>query len=304
MDLSGSIQGAGGIGGLLATSLDGTIALYCHDANGNVGQLIGTDGELLAHYEYSPFGEAIVSTGPLAKANPFRFSTKHWDDLTGLGYWGYRWYSPGLGRWLCRDPINEYTGVVLYLMVKNDPIDCIDILGLLADGYWMAMGTTSIEIGECGEFKWKVWFQIGPVSGAPKGGQVSQHIERTADIYDCKTGVKYHFSPTPKSPANFWEDLLVEKGSDNTWDEWHEPYRDEKRGTVVITGSATFMPGKKHQEGGIGLADGYWPAPEGITKSPYPTMTRTLTVTWDCCCDSKDRNTKLSPMPTVTPGPF
>jgi RHS repeat-associated protein len=39
--------------------------------------------------------------------NRFRFSTKAFDDATGFGYWGYRWYSPRLGRWLSRDPIGE-----------------------------------------------------------------------------------------------------------------------------------------------------------------------------------------------------
>jgi RHS repeat-associated protein len=111
LDLSGSLQGAGGIGGLLAASLDGTTALYCYDANGNVGQLVSTDGELLAHYEFSPFGETIVSTGPLAKSNPFRFSTKWFDNDTGLGYWGYRWYGPGMGRWINKDPLREKGGI-------------------------------------------------------------------------------------------------------------------------------------------------------------------------------------------------
>jgi RHS repeat-associated protein len=113
LDLSGSLQGAGGIGGLLAASLEGTNAIYCYDANGNLGQLVSPDGELLAHYEYSPFGETIVSTVSLAKANLFRFSTKHWDDLTGLGYWGYRYYHPDMGRWLSRDPIEEEGAALL-----------------------------------------------------------------------------------------------------------------------------------------------------------------------------------------------
>ena len=29
---------------------------------------------------------------------------------SGLGYWGYRYYSPRLGRWLNRDPIGEKGG--------------------------------------------------------------------------------------------------------------------------------------------------------------------------------------------------
>ena len=134
LDLSGTLQGAGGIGGLLAASLGGTTAFYCHDANGNVGQLTSADGDLFAHYEYSPFGETVVSIGPLAKANPFRFSTKHWDDATGLGYWGYRWYSPGMGRWISRDPIGETVdqALGLYCFINNNCLADVDLFGLLS----------------------------------------------------------------------------------------------------------------------------------------------------------------------------
>ena len=99
-DLSGSMQGAGTIGGLLWASLNGTNAFYCYDANGNVTELVGTNGALLATYEYEPFGNIIRSTGPAADDNPFRFSTKYHDDETGLVYYGFRYYDPVLGRWL------------------------------------------------------------------------------------------------------------------------------------------------------------------------------------------------------------
>ena len=54
-----------------------------------------------------PFGEVLRATGPMAKANPFRFSTKYQDDETDLLYYGYRYYSASTGRWLSRDPISE-----------------------------------------------------------------------------------------------------------------------------------------------------------------------------------------------------
>ena len=131
LDLSRSLQGAGGIGGLLAASLEGSTVAYCHDANGNVMQLANvTDGTLVAAYEYSPFGETVVSTGPLAKANPFRFSTKWFDNDTGLGYWGYRWYSPGMGRWVSRDPVGEVGGRHLYAIAHNEHVYSFDALGL------------------------------------------------------------------------------------------------------------------------------------------------------------------------------
>ena len=99
-DLSGSLQGAGGIGGLLCAALGGTTSvssvLYTYCANGNVSELVDTTGtNILAHYEYSPFGKAIVATGPLAEVNAIRFSTKYWDEETGEGSWGYTFLPPG-----------------------------------------------------------------------------------------------------------------------------------------------------------------------------------------------------------------
>jgi RHS repeat-associated protein len=41
----------------------------------------------------------------MAKANPFRFSTKYQDDETDLFYYGYRYYSASTGRWISRDPM-------------------------------------------------------------------------------------------------------------------------------------------------------------------------------------------------------
>src|ERR1700734_3770224 len=54
-----------------------------------------------------PFGELIRQSGPMAKLNPFRFSTKYDDDETDFLYYGYRYYNPSTGRWLSRDPIVE-----------------------------------------------------------------------------------------------------------------------------------------------------------------------------------------------------
>jgi len=80
------------------------------------------------YFPESPFGETIVATGPLAKENPFRFSTKYTDDESGLLYYGYRYYSPSLGRWLARDPVNAIM-LNLYGYVDNDPMDFVDTDG-------------------------------------------------------------------------------------------------------------------------------------------------------------------------------
>ena len=66
----------------------------------------------------------------MAKANPFRFSTKYQDDETDLVYYGYRYYNASTGRWLSRDPIGEKGGANLYGFVRNEPNSHYDIRGL------------------------------------------------------------------------------------------------------------------------------------------------------------------------------
>jgi len=144
LDLSGSLQGAGGIGGLLAAVFGGdpepVEGFYAYDANGNVSDVINTDsGAIVAHYEYSPFGECIVKTGAMADENPFRFSTKYWDDETGLGYWGYRYYAPSRGHWLSRDPIGEKGGMNILAFVNNQSFVKIDPLGQSASTWWVTV---------------------------------------------------------------------------------------------------------------------------------------------------------------------
>ena len=83
-------------------------------------------GASLHRSEYGPFGELLRAPGPVAKANPFRFSTKYQDDETDLLYYGYRYYNPSTGRWLSRDPINEDGGLNLYGFAGNNSVNYTD----------------------------------------------------------------------------------------------------------------------------------------------------------------------------------
>lgn len=135
LDLSASLQGAGGVGGLLAVtesegSNDSTY-MPSYDLNGNVMGYFDTSTEtLVAEYEYGPFGELIRATGSKKDEFNFRFSTKYQDAETGLLYYGFRYYDPVTGRWPSRDPIAENGGLNLYGMVGNNPVNFWDYLGL------------------------------------------------------------------------------------------------------------------------------------------------------------------------------
>ena len=115
LDLSATLQGAGGVGGLLAVYSplplgegEGGLALPCYDANGNITEYLSTNGTIAAHYEYSPFGEIVVQSGDLASTFTHRFSTKPWCPVAGLSEYLFRKYSPPMGRWLNRDPLGDH----------------------------------------------------------------------------------------------------------------------------------------------------------------------------------------------------
>ena len=71
-----------------------------------------------------------MAAGSHAYGNPFGFSTKYGDGETALAYYGYRYYAPGVGRWLNRDPIEEIGGLNLYAFGLNSAVGAVDLLGL------------------------------------------------------------------------------------------------------------------------------------------------------------------------------
>ena len=129
-DLFGSLQGAGGVGGLLCLAADGAIYVPCYDNNGNITRYLDTNGNTVASYAYDAFGRTVAATGPLADVFPHRFSTKYFDPETGLYYYGYRYYLPTLMRWLNRDPIEEKGGLNLYAFCDNNAVLKLDAIGL------------------------------------------------------------------------------------------------------------------------------------------------------------------------------
>jgi RHS repeat-associated protein len=95
------------------------------DEDGNLGQLVNAEtGSLAASYRYDPFGRLISVDA--SGNNPFRFSTKYFDGESGLYYYGYRYYSSEMGRWINRDPIQENGGVNIFAYLVNNTVNKID----------------------------------------------------------------------------------------------------------------------------------------------------------------------------------
>jgi len=159
-DLSGALERAGGIGGLLARSQHSTLnnqpltthAFYHADGNGNIARMINPQQALVAYYHYDPYGNLQASAGMLASANLYRFSSKELHVTSGLVYYLHRYYEPSTQRWPNRDLLEELGFNVLrqrnkyftwafrisggsasinpYAFVQNQPLSLYDPFGL------------------------------------------------------------------------------------------------------------------------------------------------------------------------------
>ena len=134
-DVSGDIDGAAGIGGLVeimaVTGTAVTTSLPVYDGIGNIVAYVdGHTGTQVARYEYGPFGELLASYGPRANHCPFRFQTKMYDQETGYYYFGKRYYNSKTQTWISRDPLREDGGVNLYAYCNDDPVGNYDPIGL------------------------------------------------------------------------------------------------------------------------------------------------------------------------------
>ncbi|MBO7298366.1 MAG: RHS repeat protein, partial [Kiritimatiellae bacterium] len=126
LDVDGTMQGAGGVGGLITVAKSGSFYSPTYDANGNITEYVSVNGNVVAQYQYSAFGEIISQSG---ESFTHRFSTKPYCTTIGLIEYQFRKYDPALGRWLSRDPIEEAGGLNLYAFCENNGIVYYDVLG-------------------------------------------------------------------------------------------------------------------------------------------------------------------------------
>ena len=142
LDLSGSLQYAGGIGGLLSRTDTNGATYYHADGSANVTALMDASQSIVARYIYNPFGQLVGRSGILADANEMQFSSIQRHSLSGLTLYTYRGYNPSLQRWLTIDSEGENGGYNLYRFTYNNPVSLVD-----SDGRFLPLIIGAFVVG-------------------------------------------------------------------------------------------------------------------------------------------------------------
>ena len=110
-----------------------------------------TDGtaSVVERYGYDAYGLPAVTNGAgvavapnawgtahSAIGNPWMFTGRQDDEETGLYFYRARYYDPGKGRFLQRDPLGYMDGLNLYEYVRSNPINKVDPSGLETIGLY------------------------------------------------------------------------------------------------------------------------------------------------------------------------
>jgi RHS repeat-associated protein len=81
--------------------------------------MVNSSQSSVASYRYDPYGNTTSSSGSLATANVYRFSSKAIHVNSGMYYYGHRFYDPNLQRWLNRDPLSDLASLPFKLLQKR-----------------------------------------------------------------------------------------------------------------------------------------------------------------------------------------
>jgi RHS repeat-associated protein len=133
----------------------GETSYYLHDGQGSVRALTDPAGAVTDRYTYAAFGELVEQEG--ATENPYRYTAQQYDEEAGLYSLRARYYDPAAGRFLSRDPLEQWRDVRevnAYAYAVNHPINWSDPIGR------QAMGEYGIRIGE--EQQEVIWIVAPP----------------------------------------------------------------------------------------------------------------------------------------------
>lgn len=118
--------------GLDEETEDEALRFCLTDQQSSHGLELGEQAQLLSQESYFPYG----GTAWWASRSEVegRYKTRRYSgkerDVSGLYYYGFRYYAPWLQRWISPDRAGGGTALNPYLMAFNNPITFVDSMGL------------------------------------------------------------------------------------------------------------------------------------------------------------------------------
>ncbi|MCA1568612.1 MAG: RHS repeat-associated core domain-containing protein [Acidobacteria bacterium] len=183
----------------------GSRIFYTFDAQGSVAQRLDLYGNVLSSRSYTAHG-MMMGKGV---ADPFGYKARwgyYTDTETGLLLLTHRYYDPGTGRFLTRDPIGYAGGINLYAYTQNNPINGIDPLGLdTTIIIWNSVGYGESSFGHVSVIINGTSYSWGPAADQTLGGHLIRrrgvmNVGDAADYLNRNTafrsGTGYHLNIT------------------------------------------------------------------------------------------------------------
>ena len=189
---------------------EGDWFFFHSDHLGSTSYLTDTAGNVSQFVCYTPYGEAIVDEHLTTYENPFKFSGKELDDITGLYYFGARYLEPISARWYSIDRYYEkYEFLSPYSYTGANPINTFDING---DSLWVLNGSEPLRYengsyyrkdgtifdGERTEDFDLLSGSIDELSATEEGRNILDNIQNSTNHFLIKTGTTNDFQKNKK----------------------------------------------------------------------------------------------------------
>ena len=116
---------------------DNNAVYYYHrDGLGSVVAISDANADIVEEYSYDVYGLATITDEDGDKisysniGNPYMFTGRRYNSQSGLYYYRARHYDPETGRFIQPDPIGYFDSMNLYGYCGDNPINCVDPMGL------------------------------------------------------------------------------------------------------------------------------------------------------------------------------
>jgi len=125
---------------LIMKKVDGYSYYYHVDGLGSITALSDNTGAIVETMEYQAYGKPVFkdASGTIitksALGNTYSYTSREYDDETGLYYSVVRYLDTKIGAFTQEDPIWPASGEKIYAYVDNNPINQVDPFGLQSCG--------------------------------------------------------------------------------------------------------------------------------------------------------------------------